>query len=81
MEHIQIFKRFGGDIDGWARMKKPESTMPSNIWSEIEGILQNLTIINNGLAAESFKEQTFKHIKSVSINDEVAEALLHLSNE
>ena len=32
VEHIQTFKHFGGDIDGWARMNKPGDTLTDKIW-------------------------------------------------
>jgi hypothetical protein len=80
VEHIQTFKQFGGNIDGWARMKNRDDTMTDRIWVEIEAILQNLSLINRGLAAESFKNKTLEYLKSISADEETEQALLDLSN-
>ena len=47
-EHIKTFAAFNGDIDGWARMNKSDDSMTDDIWLEIEGILQDLRLINTG---------------------------------
>ncbi|RZJ99682.1 MAG: hypothetical protein EOO46_22275 [Flavobacterium sp.] len=78
-EHIETFKSFGGDIDGWLRMKEPNDTMTDDIWFEIEGILQNLTIINNGHSSEAFTSQTLQHLKTSCENAEVEQALIEIS--
>ena len=57
----------------------PEDTMTSKAWFAIHDILQNLILINNGVAADSFKSQTLEHIKSISENEEVIQALLNVS--
>ena len=79
LEHTKTFKSFGGDIDGWARMKKSNDTMTDDIWFEIEGILQNLTIIKKGHASEAFTVQTLQHLRTSCENPEVEQELIELS--
>ncbi|HEY0041484.1 MAG TPA: hypothetical protein VGB71_12510 [Flavisolibacter sp.] len=79
LEHVQTFKLFGGNIDGWARMKKPGDTMTDKIWTEIEMILQKLHLINKGVAAGGLRTQTFESLKRVSENEDVEQALISLS--
>lgn len=78
-EHVSIYKSFDGDIDGWAKMKKPNDVMTDDIWLEIEGILQNLTIIKNGVASEGFTIQTTQHMKTACESPEVIQELIELS--
>ena len=79
IEHIKTFKSFSGDIDGWERVKKPGDTMTNDIWFEIEGIIQNLTLIKNGVASEGFTTQTLQHMKTACESPEVEQALVELS--
>lgn len=79
IEHIRIFKSYGGDIDGWARIKKRCDIMTDDIWFEIEGILQNLTLIKNQVASEGFTTQTLQHMKTACESQEVEQELVELS--
>ena len=79
LDHTKTFKSFRGDVDGWARMKKPNDTMTDDIWFEIEGILQNLTIIKNGHASEEFTAQTLQHLRTSCENPEVEQELIEIS--
>jgi hypothetical protein len=78
-EHLKIFKSYGGDIDWWVREGKLNNTMTEAIWLEIEGILQNLAIIKNGLASYGFTTQTLHHMKISCENSEVEQELIELS--
>jgi len=55
--------------------------MSDDIWYEIEGILQNLTLIKNGVTSESFATQTLKHMKTACESSEVEQALIELSKD
>ncbi len=58
-EKLLIFKKFNGDADGWSR----QSTINSNFyfeskdWVWIENLIQDLIIVNNGLASQSFSDK------------------------
>lgn len=78
-EHIKTFKVYDRDIDNWANMKKSDDGMTEDIWFEIEGILQNLTLIKNGVAPKDFTTQTLQHMRSTCENPEVEQALIELS--
>lgn len=53
---INIFKRYRGEIDNWARSgtKKEKIIMNDEDWYKINDFIQDLRIINNGLASQEF---------------------------
>jgi hypothetical protein len=78
-EHLETYKSFDGDIDMWGRVKKSKDRMTDADWFEIERILQDLTIINNGHASKEFAAKTLQHIKTSCENSEVEHELIELS--
>lgn len=77
--YLKKYKSFDGDIDMWGRLKKSNDQMTDADWFEIEQILQNLTLINNGLASEDFATKTLQHIKTSCENQEVEQELIEMS--
>ena len=80
IKQIKTYKSFSGDIDEWARMKKPSDTMTDNIWFQIESMLQNLKLIKDGVASEEFATETLQHVKIACESQEVEQELIDLSN-
>jgi hypothetical protein len=78
-EHLKKYKSFDGDIDIWGRVKGANEQMTDEIWFEIEGILQNLTIIKNRQASEVFTSQTLQHMRTCCENLEVEQELIEMS--
>lgn len=81
IEHIKIFNAFKGDIDDWARMKKPGDAMTDEVWLEIETIIQKLILIKKGFAAKEFTSEIFQKLKKICENTEVEQALISMSNK
>jgi hypothetical protein len=79
--HLSIYKSFNGDIDAWVRVKDSNDPMTSDIWFEIEGILQNLTLIKNGFASREFTAQTLQQLKSACETSEVEVELIEMSKQ
>ena len=63
----------------WGRVKKFNDPMTDDVWFEIEGILQNLTIIKNGYASEQFTAQTLQHMRTSCEDREVEQELIKIS--
>jgi hypothetical protein len=78
-EHLETYKSFDGDVDMWARVKQSSDRMTDADWFEIQGILQDLTIIANGHASEEFTSKTLQHIKTSCENPEVEQELIEMS--
>jgi hypothetical protein len=81
LKHLKIYVDFKGDIDMWTRLgaKKRNLIMNDEIWIQIRNLNQNLILIHNGLASESFKETIMKNLKDNCENNEVIEKLIELS--
>jgi hypothetical protein len=64
-EKIKIFNSYGGDIDGLARNSRSNdhNLISDNEWSLIDNFFQDIELINNGLAAQTYIEQTLLRLK------------------
>ena len=61
---IAVYKKFDGDMDGWARMAtaKDKQVISDGLWWAITGLIQDLKLVKNGLASESFIDATNKRL-------------------
>jgi hypothetical protein len=62
---LEIFKKFNGDIDHLARVGSPLDKMDisDKDWSLIDSFLQDLELVEKGLAADSFKQDLNSRLK------------------
>ena len=62
---INLYNKYGGDIDGWARnnSKKELSIMSDDDWFLIDGFIQDLTLVKNGLASLEFSNSLNNRLK------------------
>lgn len=76
-EKLDIYKRFDGDIDGFARggSKKDCAKISDQEWTQIDRMVSALKIINEGLASESFKEEKNKELEALAPDPEVQNRL------
>lgn len=53
---IEIFNRYNGDIDGWARSNsnKEKLLIEDNDWYLIDSFLQDLFLVKEGLTSNEF---------------------------
>ena len=80
---IILYNKYSGDIDEWARnnSKKELSIMSDDDWFLIDGFIQDLTLVKNGLASLEFSnslnislkencdtEETINKIKKILTN-------------
>jgi len=55
---VQTYKRFNGDIDGWARVtRKSENDITETEWAKLDQLIQKLTICKRGLGSTEFCQQ------------------------
>lgn len=78
---IQIYEKFGGDIDGFARAHGDHSgcDMTDDDWRLIDRLRQALHLIETGWAAESFRNQTERELVTLTADDRTREALRRLA--
>jgi hypothetical protein len=79
-EKIEIFKRYGGDSDGWARVgdAQEQQIMADSDWSDIEELRHRLWLQQHEPVSEDFVKQTQKLIAERVRDDSTAEALRRL---
>lgn len=55
-EKLEVYKYFGGDIDGWSRIgtSLQKQTIKDEDWIVIDGFIQDLFLVKSGIASISF---------------------------
>jgi hypothetical protein len=79
-EKIEIFKRYGGDSDGWALVGdvQEQQIMADSDWSDIEELRHRLWLQQHEPVSEDFVTQTQKLIAERVRDESTAEALRRL---
>ncbi|PQJ12900.1 hypothetical protein CJD36_003910 [Flavipsychrobacter stenotrophus] len=56
---IDLYKSYGGDIDGFTRNCKPHQIQMVNTgdWAMIESVIQDLRLINVGMVSAELREK------------------------
>ena len=69
-EKITIFKRHDGDIDSWTRCasKKEKSIMSDKDWCIIDALIQDIFIVEKGLASSVFRDNLSLKLKETCDN-------------
>ena len=64
-EKLKRFEEFGGDLDGWTRMRRDtdESLMTVADWSLLDGLVMDLGIVESGLASAEFRAETEERLR------------------
>ena len=77
IDKIKIYKRFNGDIDGWARIgtKEEKSIMNDNDWFLIEGFIQDISLVKKGLASDAFMKSINERLKENCDSEETIELI------
>lgn len=59
IEKLLIFKEFKGDVDSWSRQSSINSEyyFESKDWTLIDNLIQDVIIVNNGLASKVFTDK------------------------
>ena len=73
-EKLKIYRRFGGDGDGWVRMgtRREKKIMTDQDWAEIDQLFQRLRIEKSGVAADNYIMETERMIAEYVENVRVA---------
>jgi hypothetical protein len=80
-EKLKIYKRYQGDIDGWARSnsKKEKLVMNDNDWYIIDGLVQDISLIAKGLASKDFEDSVKERLKESCIDHVTIEEVRKLA--
>ena len=65
--HIEIYEHYGGNGDALVRLgtQEEQTIMTYETWRLIDSLIQDIELISNGLASESFRRKTEKKLESV----------------
>ena len=77
---ISIYKKYDGDIDGWARSgsKSEQMEIEDADCYIIENLLQDLRLVSKGLASNEYSEALHERIQSNCSDAEAIEKLKSL---
>lgn len=69
-EKLTVYQRFGGDIDGWARVATPieKALMTDEDWADISEVLLRLAIVKSGQATDAYGAET-KRLIAAKVED------------
>lgn len=81
-EKIIIYKHYNGDIDGWARTATRDQKVIINDkdWLLIQGIVQDLMLVKNGFASESYLNAINEKLQANCDNEETIQELRKIAN-
>ena len=76
-EKLKIYQSYKGDIDGWSRFAKgrQKEIFGDSDWSLIEGLIQDIKLVDRGLAANSYADDL---ITKLSTNCDYEETVVQL---
>jgi len=78
VDKLRIYEQFDGDIDGWARASRGQTTtgMTDEDWYLIDELLMGLATVRTGAASPSYARQVEKRLLACT-SDQVARGILH----
>jgi len=81
-KHIEIYKSYRGDVDGFVRCASDEekSYVTSKHWSLIDDFIQDIYIVKEGLASKSFSELLNKKLQENCDNQSTINELEHFTH-
>jgi hypothetical protein len=82
-EKINIYERYKGDPDAWARNANSReiSLMADEEWALISGLLQDIKLASKGLVSIDFKNQINRKLEECCDNKNTIELLKALSDK
>jgi hypothetical protein len=78
LKHLEIYKKYKGNIDGWLKHNDSDESIATEIWTKIRGFIENQIVIKGGLASEVFENQTMQSMHYECENKEVVDAIINM---
>lgn len=81
IDKIKIYKRFNGDVDGWARIGTAEekSIMSDDDWFLIDGFIQDLSLVKKCLASDGFMKSINEKLNENCDTDQTIQEIKDLA--
>jgi hypothetical protein len=82
-EKIKIFRRYEGDIDGWARSgsDRERMLMSENDWHSLNELLQDLILVKRGLTSSEFVNALNHKLTTSCDSDKTIDELKKLADK
>lgn len=82
-EKLEVYDKFEGLDDGLLHMgtEEEKKLFDEDDWSIIDGFIQDIIIVENGLASESYAEDLQKNLREHCNSKEVIEQLIEIANK
>lgn len=83
LRKIEIFKKFSRDIDHFVRVWTPQDKIDisDKDWSLIDSLLQDLELVDKGLAADTFVKRLDERIKECCESEGVLQELKRINKK
>jgi len=80
IDKIRLYRKYGADIDGWARIGTPQehSTMTDEEWYLIDSLVLKLSLIKSGLASPDFAQSIDEEVRQSVESEDVINELKRL---
>jgi hypothetical protein len=80
-DKIHIYKSYGGDVDGWARVgsKEEKELMNDEDWFLIEDLLQDISLQNSGNSSKEYSIKIDEKLKEKCSDEEAIKQLKELA--
>ncbi|AMK77605.1 MULTISPECIES: hypothetical protein [Methylomonas] len=80
LEKVAIYRKFAGDIDGWARMASAaeKAMLTGDDWRQIDSFVQDFGLVKAGLASARYAEKLHARIVESITDAETLAALKEL---
>ncbi len=78
---LKLYAKYNGDIDEWARnnSKKELSIMSDDDWFLINGFIQDLTLVENGLASLGFRNSLNDRLKESCDTEKTIDKIINIA--
>jgi hypothetical protein len=77
---LEVYREYNGDVDLWARIGT-EKFITVDDWALIQQLINDVRLINRGLASEHYRLQVEAQILNSCDSNETAEFLRYLANK
>lgn len=76
-DKIKIYRKYRGDIDSWVKngSKKEKLIMNDEDWYLIDGLIQDLFLVNKGLVSLAFDNDLNNRLKEKCDSEETIQLL------
>jgi len=78
---IRVYKKYGGDIDGFARAKNSNdySLITDDEWFLIDSLIQKLFLVKSGKASPEYAKRISEEVRQNVEGEEIINELMELA--